>query len=229
LEVFSRARVCLNTAPEEETVPLKEEFGLYLILTNPVAGYAQCAEAAVECGVRYLQLRMKNRPSAEVIETAEILRGITLGSATRFIVNDDLSVAMETDADGIHLGQTDQSVAAARQQWDTEGKIFGLSTHSTEQELLARELRPDYIGIGPVFPTQTKKNADPALGPEETGRIIQQSPLTTVAIGGINAANLSVVLQAGIINFCVISAVNQSASPLEAIKELHEIWQKSRF
>ncbi|MCF7848278.1 MAG: thiamine phosphate synthase [Kiritimatiellales bacterium] len=210
-------------------MPAKEEFGLYLILTDPVAGYAPCAEAAVECGVRYLQLRMKDCPPAEVIATAKNLRDITRGSATRLIINDDLSIAMEADADGIHLGQGDQSVAAARQQWSTDGKTFGLSTHSHAQERTARALGPDYIGVGPVFPTQTKKNADPALGPEETGHIIQQSPLTAVAIGGINPANLPGVLQAGTVNFCVISAVNQSSSPRGAIKELQEIWQKTRF
>ena len=91
----------------------------------------------------------------------QALRAITRGTSTRFIINDNLSIAIESDADGIHLGQDDRSVTEARKTWDSPGKIFGLSTHSERQATLAMELVPDYIGIGPVFPTPTKTNADP--------------------------------------------------------------------
>ncbi len=199
---------------------MKEKFGLYLILTDPVAGYEQTARAAVECGVRYLQLRMKDAPRNEVLKTANMIREITRGTQTRFIVNDDLGIAIESDADGIHLGQGDLPLDEARAQWNTPGKIFGLSTHSLEQAIRAMELAPDYIGIGPVFPTQTKTDADPALGPQEAGRIAQATPITSVAIGGINAGNLSAVLAGGTDNFCVVSAVNQSSDPATAIRSL---------
>ncbi len=199
---------------------MKENFGLYLILTAPVAGYEKTARAAVECGVRYLQLRMKNAPRNEVLETAKMIREITRGTKTRFIVNDDLSVAIESDADGIHLGQDDLSLTEARAQWNVPGKIFGLSTHSLEQARDAEKLAPDYIGIGPVFPTQTKLDADPALGPEEVGRIARAVSITSVAIGGINTGNLAQVLEAGADNFCVVSAVNQSNDPATAIRKL---------
>jgi thiamine-phosphate pyrophosphorylase len=204
---------------------MKEQFGLYLILTDPVAGYEACAQAAVECGVRYLQLRMKKAPRNEVLNMAHALRKITLGTETRFIVNDDLSIAMKADADGIHLGQNDLSLPDARIKWNVPGKVFGLSTHSLEQAVLAEQLDPDYIGIGPVFPTQTKVDADPALGTTETGRIAQSTALTSVAIGGINAANLPEVLNAGIRNFCVVSAVNASKYPIKSIKQLQKIWR----
>ena len=71
---------------------MKENFGLYLILTHPLAGYEVCAKAAVDCGVRYLQLRMKNMPRPAVLETARAIRAITHGSRTLFIVNDDLAI-----------------------------------------------------------------------------------------------------------------------------------------
>ena len=73
---------------------MKELFGLYLILTDPVAGYETCAKAAVDCGVRYLQLRMKNTPHEVMLETARQLRKITRGTDTRFIINDDLATAV---------------------------------------------------------------------------------------------------------------------------------------
>jgi thiamine-phosphate pyrophosphorylase len=208
---------------------MKERFGLYLILTDPIVGYATAAKVAVDCGVRYLQLRMKNTPRERVLETARTLREITRGTETRFIINDDLSIAIEADADGIHLGQDDQSLASARTAWNTSGKIFGLSTHSEAQATQALDLSPDYIGIGPVFPTQTKTDADPALGPETVGQLAHNTPLTSVAIGGINAENLPYVLEAGAHNFCVVSAVNNALDPAVAIAQLQEIWKSFGF
>ena len=131
--------------------------------------------------------------------------------------------------DGIHLGQDDQSITEARTVWNTPGKLLGLSTHSAEQAFQALELSPDHIGIGPVFPTPTKSDAGPALGPVETGRIMQASPLTSVAIGGINADNLAEILKAGVENFCVVRAVNHSTDPAAAIRNLQKIWKLHRF
>ncbi len=202
---------------------MKEEFGLYLILTNPVAGYKATARAAVDCGVRYLQLRMKDAPRSDVLATAKMVREVTCGTSTRFIVNDDLSVAMAHDADGIHLGQNDLSITEARTKWNQPGKIFGLSTHSKEQAVAAMEMKPNYIGIGPVFPTQTKADADPALGPAETGWMARALPITHVAIGGINAENLKEVLNAGVSNYGVASMVNDTWDPKHAIHDLQQI------
>ncbi len=208
---------------------MKEQFGLYLILTDPVAGYETCAQAAIDCGVRYLQLRMKDATRATLLETACALRDITHGTQTRFIINDDLAVAIESNADGLHLGQGDQPLAEARAKWSTPGKIFGLSTHSTEQAFQSLELSPDYIGVGPVFPTPTKPNADPPLGAKETGRIVQATPLPAVAIGGIDADNLPALLDAGIENFCVVRAVNEAVDPASAIRNLQKIWTSHCF
>jgi thiamine-phosphate pyrophosphorylase len=208
---------------------MKEHFGLYLILTHPVAGYEACAKAAVDCDVRYLQLRMKDTPRDAVLETAHAIRAITRNTPTRFIVNDDLAVAMEADADGLHLGQGDQPLSEARKIWNTPGKVLGLSTHSAGQALQASESSPDYIGVGPVFPTPTKTNADPALGIEQTGQIMQNTPLTAVAIGGIDSENLPSLLKAGIGNFCVVRAVNQASDPVAAIRNLQKIWKDHRF
>lgn len=205
---------------------MAEIFGLYLVLTDPVTGYEACAEAAVETGVRYVQLRMKKRPPGEVLETARRLRRIIAGSGTRFIVNDDVEIAAEAEADGVHLGQDDMSITEARRRWPQPGKIFGLSTHNLEQEQLARALAPDYIGVGPVFPTPTKEKTDPTLGPERMGRIVRGSSLTTVAIGGIDQENLTEVLRQGAVNYCVVRAVNLSPDPKSAILSLQEIWRE---
>jgi thiamine-phosphate pyrophosphorylase len=208
---------------------MKERFGLYLIVTDPTAGYEAVAKAAVECSIRYLQLRMKDTSREVYVRTAALLREITRESRTRLIVNDELDVAIEADADGVHLGQADLSVAEARQRWNTPGKIFGLSTHSMEQAGKAAEFQPDYIGIGPVYPTKTKRNAARPLGPEETGRIASQTPITSVAIGGIDVHNLPLLLNAGIDNYCVANAVNSRPDPFVAIQELQKIWATPVF
>jgi len=207
---------------------MNKPFGLYLILTGPVAGYEACAQAAVGCGVGHLQLRMKSATPETLLATACALRAITRGSPTRLIVNDNLAVAIESDADGIHLGQDDLSLPEARARWNIPGKTFGLSTHSLEQAVQALELSPDYIGVGPVFATPTKANAGPALGIEEAARIIRAAPVPAVAIGGINAENLPALLDAGIGNFCVVRAVNEAADPVAAIRNLQEIWKEAR-
>jgi len=205
---------------------MPEAFGLYLVLTEPVAGYEACAEAAVTTGVRYLQLRMKKRSRQEVLDVARRLRRVTAGTETRFIVNDDVEIAAEADADGVHLGQDDISITAARGLWRAPGKVFGMSTHNEDQERRAREFAPDYIGVGPVFPTPTKEKPDPTLGLERMGRIVRESPLTTVAIGGIDRENLPEVLRQGAVNYCVLRAVNLDPDPKPAILRLQQIWRE---
>ncbi|MGO9239526.1 MAG: thiamine phosphate synthase [Bryobacteraceae bacterium] len=202
-----------------------QAFGLYLVLTEPVAGYEACTAAAVQAGVRYVQLRRKNRPRQDTLDIARRLRRITAGTSTLFIVNDDVEIAAESDADGVHLGQDDLSITEARRRWPVAGKIFGLSTHNEEQERGARELAPDYIGVGPVFATPTKEQPDPTLGLERMGRIVRASPLTTVPIGGINHYNLPAVLGHGAVNFCVLRAVNLEADPEPAIRALQALWR----
>ena len=201
--------------------------GLYLILTDPVSGYVRCAEAAVACGVAWLQLRMKRAPRAEVLATGQRLRAITRGTATRFILNDDVEMACVLDADGVHLGQGDLPLDEARRRWLAPGKLFGLSTHNRAQAAQAARLAPDYIGVGPVFATPTKAIPDPALGLEEMEAIIRAAPMPAVAIGGIGRDNLKEVLRHGATDFAVVRAVNLAPDPVAAIRDLQEIWRVS--
>jgi thiamine-phosphate pyrophosphorylase len=204
---------------------MKENFGLYMVMTTPVVGYEACAQAAVNCGLRYVQLRMKNVPRAAILAEARKVRAVTAGTQTLFIMNDNVELAWAADADGVHLGQGDMPLDEARKLWAAPGKIFGLSTHSEAQELAARALKPDYIGVGPVFPTPTKAIADPALGIELAGNIIKNSPLTCVALGGLDETNLAGVLKAGAVNFCAVRAIMQSPEPEKVIRALQQIWQ----
>ena len=199
-------------------------FGLYLVLTNPRVGYETCAVAAVQAGIRYLQLRMKGTPRAGIVAVARTLQGITAGTATRFIVNDDPSIAAEVGADGVHLGQTDAPIEAVRARYPDLG-IVGLSTHNAAQAACAVRSAPAYIGVGPVFATPTKAVPDPVLGCAEAGRIIRASAVPAVAIGGIDATTLPAVLAGGAVNFAVVRAVCGAACPFDAIRRLQEIWE----
>jgi thiamine-phosphate pyrophosphorylase len=205
-----------------------DNFGLYLVLTEPIAGYEACTEAAVAEGIRFVQLRMKHAPMDRVLEIARRLRDLTKGSPTRFIVNDSVAIAKEVDADGVHLGQTDIPTPQARREWDMPGKIFGWSTHNEQQAAEAVAQRADYIGFGPVFPTPTKNPPDPVVGCNRLAQIVKVSPLPVVAIGGIDATNLPQVLAAGTRNFAVVRAVCGQSSPREAIRKLMDIWKRYR-
>jgi thiamine-phosphate pyrophosphorylase len=188
-----------------------------------VAGYERCAEAAVITGVRWLQLRMKGAPRPAVADVARRLRAITAQTPVRFIINDDAALAEEIGADGVHLGQGDTPLTLARRQHPGLA-VFGLSTHNAAQAAAATALAPGYIGVGPIFATPSKARPDPVLGLARAARILSQTPLTAVAIGGIDAGNLKAVLAAGAGNFAVIRAVCSQADPAGAIRRLQEIW-----
>lgn len=203
---------------------MKTSYGLYMVMTDPVIGYEECARVGVRCGVPFIQLRMKNTSRDEMISNARNVREVTRGTNSLFIMNDDVTIAKAVDADGVHLGQKDMPLAEARAIWNAPGKIFGLSTHSEQQAETAIEQKPDYIGIGPVFPTPTKAIADPDLGVERAGAIARATPLPHVVLGGIDATNLADILRAGALNYCAVRAIMQSPAPEEEIHRLQTIW-----
>ena len=195
------------------------DFGFYLVITNPVAGYAKCAEAAVEAGVKIIQLRMKHASREDILREARKMRDITKGTDTLFIVNDDPEIAREVEADGVHVGQDDMDPDEVRRLYP-ELRIVGLSTHSPAQTIASNKKMVDYIGVGPVYATPTKDIPDPTLGLETMAKMINQSNRPAVAIGGIDESRLHDVLKAGAKHFAVVRAVCQSPNPIEAIKRI---------
>ena len=147
------------------------DFGFYLVITNPVVGYAKCAEAAVRAGVKIIQLRMKHASREEIIREAREMRRVTAGTGTLFIVNDDPTIAVEAEADGVHVGQDDMPPSEVRARFP-ELRIVGLSTHNPRQVEASRTEPIDYIGVGPVYATPTKDIPDPTLGLDTMARMI---------------------------------------------------------
>ena len=99
--------------------------GLYLIITDPIIGYQKLTEIAVSCDVSIIQLRIKNN-NEDKLNIANDIKNITNGTKTRFIINDDINLAIEVDADGVHLGQDDCSINKAKNLWKNKNKIFGI-------------------------------------------------------------------------------------------------------
>ena len=193
-----------------------KDFGFYLVMTNPVVGYAKCAEAAVKAGVKIIQLRMKHVSREDILREAREVRRVTQGSDTLFIVNDDPVIAAEVGADGVHVGQDDLRPKDVRLRFP-ELKIVGLSTHNLDQVVAANDEPVDYIGVGPVYATPTKDIPDPTLGLETMGAMIAASRHPAVAIGGIDLSRIPSVLAAGAKNFAVVRAVCQSSDPYSEI------------
>ena len=195
------------------------DFGFYLVITNPVVGYAKCAEAAVRAGVKIVQLRMKHASREDVLREGRELRRVTAGTGTLFIVNDDPSIASEVGADGVHVGQGDMAPAEVRSRYP-ELKVVGLSTHNMDQVRASIAQPIDYIGVGPVYATPTKDIPDPPLGLDTMSRMIAAAAHPAVAIGGIDASRLPDVIAAGARNYAVVRAVCQSEDPYSAILKL---------
>lgn len=204
-----------------------KDFGFYLVMTNPVVGYAKCAEAAVKAGVKIIQLRMKHVSRDEILREAREVKRVTLGTNTAFIVNDDPTIAAEVGADGVHVGQDDMTPTEVRRRFP-ELKIVGLSTHNLNQVIAANDERVDYIGVGPVYATPTKDIPDPTLGLDTLNAMISAARHPAVAIGGIDFARIGDVIRAGAKNFAVVRAVCQSDDPYGAIRLIEEKYSEMK-
>lgn len=201
---------------------MNDDFGFYSVLTNPTVGYERACGIMVEQGVPYVQLRMKNADKNEVRHIAEKMRKITADSQTRFIVNDYPEIAKEIGADGVHLGQSDMPYEEAREIVGDKA-IIGISTHNPDQTKQACRLKPDYIGIGPVYATPTKAVADPVIGLDGMAAMLASSTVPAVCIGGISLERLPDVLQAGARNVCIVRPVCQAEDPEPVVKEILRI------
>ena len=202
--------------------------GLYLIITDPIIGYQKLAEIAVSCEVSLIQLRIKDNRINKV-KIANDIKNITNGTQTRLIINDDINLAIEIDADGVHLGQDDCLIEKAKNLWKNKNKIFGISTHNQDQAIQAEKNGASYIGIGPIFPTSSKKNLDPLLGITNATKINDQCNCPTFSIGGINLKNLRQIKSIKSCGFCVLGAVNNSKEPEKVIKSFKNEWESINF
>lgn len=189
---------------------------LYVLLDGRATeeAFSQLAQALVQAGVDVIQLRDKRLGDRELLARGRILRELTVNTPTTFIFNDRADLARTVQADGVHVGQEELPVAAARSLLPA-GAWVGVSTHSLAQASQAARDGADYIGVGPTFPSQTKSFAE-FTGLELLRAAAQESLPPAFAIGGITLENLDTVLATGIRRVAVSSAIVAAADPSAA-------------
>jgi thiamine-phosphate pyrophosphorylase len=180
--------------------------GLYAIVDASFSDPQKIAVEILRGGGRIIQLRAKTLPAGEFLDLARKIRAKCIEYGATFIINDRVDIAMLSGADGVHLGQDDMPIAEARKMLGN-AKLIGISTHNAAEGLVADKAGADYIGFGPIFKTDTKKDADPVKGLEGLKTVMRELSLPMVGIGGINASNIVSVLDAGADAAAVISAI----------------------
>jgi thiamine-phosphate pyrophosphorylase len=185
---------------------MKNFQGYYFITDASLscAGNFSDVQSAVGAGVAAVQYRCKAAASAALYAEAAALKAVCCGPL--FIVNDRVDIALAVNADGVHLGQDDLPPQVARSLLGPR-KIIGLTVHSVAEARRAGALGADYLGVSPIFATQTKPDAGPAAGIELIRQIKAAVKLPVVAIGGIHLGNAPEVVRAGADCLCAISAV----------------------
>jgi len=199
------------------------EYRLYVIVDHDAAGsrdVVDIASAAIRGGADVLQFRDKTASARAFMKEAERLLSVARRADVPLIINDRVDIACAVGADGVHLGQDDLPLAAARRVLGS-GRLIGRSTHSLEQARAAEAQGADYIGCGPIFQTPTKPDYG-SVGTELIGQVLQAVRLPVVCIGGIDCGNLAAVLEAGAERVAVVRAVCAAPDPESAARELKQ-------
>jgi thiamine-phosphate pyrophosphorylase len=199
-----------------------EQARLYLVCAaSPDASeLPDLLRASVSGGVDIVQLRDKRLPEDELAAVANAARALCERLGVLLIVNDHPGVAIETGADGVHVGQDDTPVAEVRELIGPD-VLLGLSTHSPQEIDAVDPELVDYIGVGPVHETPTKPGR-PAVGLELVRYAAEHAPVPFFAIGGLDGSNLAEVLDAGAQRVCVLRAVAGAEDPETAARALRE-------
>lgn len=202
----------------------KKYMQLYAVTDRAWTGNKTLCEQikeALENGVTCVQLREKNLDEASFIEEAKKISVLCRQYNTPFIVNDNVNVAIASNADGIHIGQEDMGLKDVREIVG-ENMIIGISAHTVEEAKFAQENGADYIGIGAVFETSTKNDVD-VIPYEKVKSICDAVDIPKVAIGGINAENILKLKGSGIDGVAVVSAIFGAKDIGKATKELYTL------
>ena len=194
---------------------------LYAILDPDQTGdrpFAPVLDAMLAGGVSVLQLRVKDRPADEFLRLALTARERTSRAGCLFIVNDRVDIALAAGADGVHLGQEDLPLEAAR---PLVGKrLIGVSTHGAEQAEEAERGGADYIGFGPMFPTRTKETGYETRGLSMLASVRRRVSLPIVAIGGITAGHVAQTWSAGADAAAMISYLTHGGDAAARVRDV---------
>ncbi len=181
----------------------------------------QLTKELIESGIKIIQYREKNKDKGYKLNQCKIIRELTKKNNVTFIVNDDIDIALAVKADGIHLGQEDMDSLEARKI--APNMIIGLSTHNKNQALLALEKKVDYIGVGPIFNTTSKKDVEYSEGLEYLKWVSKNIKLPSVTIGGIKEENLMDVISHGSKCFAMISELISTENIKAKVNNIRKI------
>ncbi|MDC7222585.1 MAG: thiamine phosphate synthase [Spirochaetales bacterium] len=185
-------------------------------------GNVETARMMLEGGAKILQYREKDLEGAERYREAREIRKMTRDYGCLFYVNDYVELALMVEADGVHVGQDDYDPLLLR-EFLGESMVIGLSTHSPEQLERAHELPVDYLGVGPIFATKTKKNVCAPVGFEYLEHAVAHSSLPFVAIGGIKKHNIHEVLNRGARCTALVTEITGSADPCGEVQIITDL------
>ena len=195
-------------------------FNLYFVTDRKQTAnrpLADVVQAALDGGVRAVQLREKDLEGRELYALAEQLRALTRRYQARLLVNDRLDVALAVEADGVHLGQNSFAVKDARRLLGAE-KLIGVSTHSQHEIAAAREA--DFLVFGPVYYTPSKAAYGEPQGLDRLRAAVAHSAVPVFAIGGIKTERVAEVLETGAHGIAMISAISAATDPAQAAQAL---------
>jgi thiamine-phosphate pyrophosphorylase len=200
--------------------------GFYFITDgmNSTKTDLEAVKEALDGGASLIQYRDKERSPEEKIPLARKLRLMCSGRAI-FIINDDVEVAAECDAYGIHLGQDDISLKTARYLLGGD-KLIGMTVHNVEQAIKADKGGADYVAISPIFATGTKSNAGEPVGLQMIRDVKAAVKMPVAAIGGINESNVDSVISSGADMVCAISATAHKQDIKSAVRYFSSKWKK---
>lgn len=206
------------------------DLSLYLVVDAAQCGsrgVVATVRAALKGDISMVQLRGQRLHLRQLLEDALALGDMTRHHGIPLIINDHLDIALAAKADGVHVGQADMPAPFARRLLGRE-KIVGLSVTCAAELATIDAALVDYVGLGPVFPTNTKADAAPALGIDAFRDVRRQIDLPVVAIGGLNDRNVGDIVKAGADGVAVVSAICAAADPEQAARHLRHLVTEAR-
>jgi thiamine-phosphate pyrophosphorylase len=203
----------------KRTLPQTDIYGILDYGLSKGRSNIEVADKMLKAGLKIIQYREKERKMGVILEECKIIRDLTRKAGATFIVNDFVDIVNLVDADGIHIGQEDLPVPVVRSLIGPE-RILGLSTHSPAQADAAVAAGVDYIGVGPLFFTKTKKDVCAPVGLTYLDYVVKTHKIPFVAIGGIKIDNIKEVTAHGARLCCLVSEIVGADDIIATIKQI---------
>lgn len=207
------------------------DYSLYLVTNRDILeniDLISAIEEAIKGGVSIVQLREKNLEYDEFLALGKKVKKLTDSYSIPLIINDNIQIAKQLNCTGVHIGQDDEKLQTARQILG-EDKIIGVSVSTIDEANRAIKNGADYLGIGTVFFTSTKKDIKTPIGLKGLKKVVECSSIPSVAIGGIDKQNLNSVLECGVDGVALISAILQNNSIKKSSKNLKNMIKEKRM